>query len=47
MVDTKDIIFQVFNEEWVKELREKRIFTGKPNTWKISVNNTKDVLTAI
>ena len=40
-------IAQVFTEEWVKELKEKNLFKGSPDEWKITEDNIMDVLRAI
>ena len=46
-IETKPTIDKVFNEEWVKELKGKNIFSGDPQDWKISEENITDVLRAI
>ena len=44
MVETTNAIRHVFNEEWVKELREQNVFKGDVETWKITAKNIPNVL---
>ena len=47
LAETNSAIQQVFNEEWVKVLLEKEIFTGDPTSWQVTHDNSKQVLAAI
>ena len=47
MVESNAAINQVFNDEWVKELQEKGIFSGDPAVWYITEENIIEVLRAI
>jgi len=47
MVESNSAINQVFNDEWVKELRTKGIFTGDSQEWFITEDNVTSVLQAI
>ena len=47
MVESNAAINQVFNDEWVKELQEKQIFSGDPAVWYITEENIIEVLRAI
>ena len=47
MVESNAAINQVFNDEWVKELQEKQIFSGDPVAWFITEENIIEVLRAI
>lgn len=47
MVESNAAINQVFNDEWVKELQEKGIFSGDPVEWYITEENIIEVLRAI
>ena len=46
-IENNAAITQVFTEEWVKELREKNLFKGEVEQWKITEDNIMDVLRAI
>ena len=46
-IESKPTIDKVFNVEWVKELKDKNLFSGDPQDWKISEENISDVLRAI
>ena len=46
-IENNAAITQVFTEEWVKELKEKQLFKGNPDSWKITEDNIVNVLRAI
>ena len=46
-IEKNAAIAQVFTIEWVKELKEKNLFKGHPDQWKITEDNIINVLEAI
>ena len=46
-IENNAAIAQVFTEEWVKELKDKHLFKGNPDQWKITEDNIVNVLRAI
>ena len=46
-IEKNAAIAQVFTIEWVKELKEKNLFKGNPDQWKITEDNIINVLEVI
>ena len=46
-IEDNAVITQVFTTEWVKELKDKNVFKGSPDEWKITEDNIIEVLRAI
>ena len=46
-IEDNAVITQVFTAEWVKELKDKNVFKGIPDEWKITEDNIIEVLRAI
>ena len=46
-IENNAVIDKVFTEEWVKELKDKKLFKDNPDNWKITEENIMSVLRAI
>ena len=46
-LDANAAISQVFNHEWVQDLKEKNVLKGEVDEWRITQDNITEVLRAI
>ena len=46
-MDANTAISQVFNHEWVQDLKDKNVFSGEVEEWRITQDNITEVLRAI